>query len=218
MSERLRLPREWMQKSATPVWKAAAMAGWAVALLLGQCLVLVLAWAGPRTPQAPPPIAEAPPPPLVPRPPNDLQVSRSLARVRCLLAVGRSQEALSETIRCLTLCQRLKIDPPEELAGLFAETAAPAPPPPAPPSRRPVYRMAPPAPPRPSSVTGRVPGPAYPRALPPAIPQLRLARNTPTVEEPVLPPQLPTHDPYPTEDPFEPPPGPPLGPPPPPGY
>lgn len=214
MSERLRLPREWMQKSATPVWKAAAMAGWAVALLLGQCLVLVLAWAGPRTPQVPPPVTEAPPPPLVPRPANDLQVSRSLARVRCLLAVGRSQEALSETIRCLTLCQRLKIDPPEELAGLFAEEAAPASPPPAPPTRRTIAREIP-LPSQPTaSVAGRVPGPAYPRALAPTPP-----RASPgPIEEPELPPLLPTDDPYPSEDPFEPPPGPPLGPPPPPGY
>ncbi|MBN9414889.1 MAG: hypothetical protein J0I12_05585 [Candidatus Eremiobacteraeota bacterium] len=52
MSDKLVLPRDWNRKSVAPIWKAAAIAGWALAVLLGQCLVIVLAWEGLNRPAA----------------------------------------------------------------------------------------------------------------------------------------------------------------------
>lgn len=200
------LPRGWTQKSIGPIWKAAAIAGWAIAILLAQCLVMVLAWPGLTRP-APPPLAELPPPPPVaPKSHGDLEVANSMARIRCLVAVGRSQEALAETIRCLTLCQRLQIDPPAELPALFAETVtsisagddsheSPRPRPrpvrsapqaiPAEPG--PAYRAEAAAADQPGCVNGRLPGPGYPQAPP----RPRLAQLLPP---PYLPPPPPVPD------------------------
>ncbi|MBX3171400.1 MAG: hypothetical protein KF760_28590 [Candidatus Eremiobacteraeota bacterium] len=194
MSERLLLPREWAQKSIAPVWKWVAIAGWAIALLLAQCLIIVLA--RPGRPPAPPPLAKSPAPP--PKNHNDLEVARCLARLRCLVAVGRSQEALAETIRCLSLCQRLEIDPPIDLPVLFAQTVtslsnhsgeAPSRHPGARPARSP--RAAPPP------ELGRLPGPGYPQAPP----RPRLAQRPPVSGPyPMMPPPAP---PQPTGGPYE---------------
>lgn len=175
MSEKLVLPREWTQKSIGPLWKGAAIAGWAIALLLAQCLVIVLGWPCPGR-DAPPPSDRPAPPPLDSKHRGNLEVANSMARIRCLVAVGRTQEALAETIRCLTLCERLEIEPPAELPALFAETvtsisdhrdsqAAPRPVAPTPKVRpavatplveQPEASMA--------ACSGSLPGPAYPQA------------------------------------------------------
>lgn len=193
------------------MWKAAAIAGWALALLLGQCLVIVLAWGGLSRPTPPPPAAEPATTPVLPRTRGSLEVSRSLTRIRCLLAVGRSQEALAETIACLTLCQRLQIDPPEELPALIAETVT------RPPARG-VRRPEKPAPPVPSfspsiqqaavPLVGRVPGPAYPQASP----HSKADELPPIANSPAVYPAVPTRSfaaPPPPPDPFGPPPPPP---------
>ncbi len=91
-----------------------------------------------------------------------------MARIRCLLAVGRSQEALAETILCLTLCQRLQIDPPLELPELFAETVARAP---VRESHRPAVHNPPARPEQqpptpPPAVVGKLPKVTYPQANP----------------------------------------------------
>lgn len=202
MSEKLLLPREWTQKTIAPVWKGAAIAGWAIALLLAQCLVMVLARPG-RTAAPPPPVAELPAPSLAPRTHDDLEVARSVARIRCLVAVGRSQEALAETIRCLSLCQRLEIDPPADLPALFAQTvtsisAHPAEAAPSRPRPRPrPARPQPPSPPPelafqeeeiPNCRSGRLPGPGYPQAPP----RPRLAQLPPvSAPYPLTPPPPP---------------------------
>lgn len=201
MSEKLLLPREWTQKSIAPVWKWAAVAGWAMALVLAQCLVIVLVWPGGRPTTATPPLAETPPAALAPRNHGQLDVARSLSRIRCLVAVGRSQEALAETIRCLTLCQRLEVDPPADLPALFAQTVTsissqPAESPVRPhPRPRPAQPAPPPAPPEPTypshPVTcsaGRLPGPGYPQAAP----RPRLAQLPPVSGAyPFMPPPPP---------------------------
>ena len=180
VSEKLMLPREWTRKTQAPVWKAAAIAGWAFSLILAQCLVFVLAWPVLTRPPAPPPPPEAP----APAPPpaahsySEIQLANSLARVRCLVNVGRSQEALEEIIGCLTLCQRAQIDPPGELPALFARTVAslsrhdsPAARPAVKPGRSVAAASAAQNPLRPEEGTrlcGRMPGPGYPLAHPKA--------------------------------------------------
>lgn len=203
MSEKLLLPREWTQKSIGPIWKAAAVAGWTIAILLAQCLVMVLAWQGLNRP-APPPPPELPAPPIAPKAHDDLEVAHSMGRIRCLVAVGRSQEALAETIRCLTLCERLEIDPPAELPELFAETvtsisAHSASPASNPPNPRPARPRPTPPPPIAASLAyqpadppvcqnGRVPGPGYPQAPP----RPRLAQLPPIGQDyPLMPPPPP---------------------------
>lgn len=223
MSEKLLLPREWTQKTIAPVWKGAAIAGWAIALLLAQCLVMLLAWPGRPGPLTPPVAELPPPPPLAPRTRDDLEVARSVARIRCLVAVGRSQEALAETIRCLSLCQRLEIDPPADLPALFAQTVTsisdhPAKSAPTRPRPRPTRPLPPPPPLQlayQQETPGRLPGPGYPQAPP----RPRLAQLPPvSAAHPVMPPSLP----QPPSGRYEfqplPPSGPPHGPPPFPGY
>lgn len=193
MSEKLMLPREWTQKSIGPVWKAAALAGWAIAILLAQCLVMLLAWPGLRP--APPPPAELPAPRIAPKTHGDLEVAHSMARIRCLVAVGRTQEALAETIRCLTLCERLEIDPPAELPGLFAATvtsisAQPASSVSSPTNQRQAGARPAPRPPistPPACQNGRVPGPGYPQAPP----RPRLAQLPPVGQDYALMPPPP---------------------------
>jgi hypothetical protein len=237
------LPREWTRKTQAPVWKAAAIAGWAFSLILAQCLVIVLAWPGLTRPAPPPPPPPEPAPAVLPAPlpPGhngaEIQVSNSLARVRCLVNVGRSQEALAETIRCLTLCQRAQIDPPADLPALFAQTVThlsnrtehsfPRPTP------RPSVAAQPPAPTLPEvedtpPMCGRVPGCAYPLAH---RPHPKLAKDDlaqlPDAPPPMLPPApaaTSSDGPQPGPYPFQPnrrPQGPPPGggfPPPPPGF
>lgn len=203
MSQRLILPREWTQKTIAPIWKAAAISGWAFALILAQCLVLVLA--RPGRPPAPPP-----PPPAValpaPQPKHEeVLVANSMVRIRCLVKVGRSQEALAEIIRCLSLCQRTQTDPPVELPELFAAMVSS-------PSARSAGSAAshprpnplPPTPPDEvtTSVAGRLPGPAYPLAHPRTP---RLASNPPPIY-PEAPFQIipPDSAPYPYQPPFGP--------------
>lgn len=175
MSEKLVLPREWTRKTQAPIWKAAAIAGWAFSMLLAQCLVLVLAWPRGTQPVPPPPALAPPAPPPAAHNGEEIQVSNSMARIRCLVNVGRSQEALAETIRCLSFCQRAQIDPPGELPALFAQTVAGLPerrvtpkaeraatggPAPALPVQLAVPGPRPASPP----VCGRMPGCGYPQA------------------------------------------------------
>ena len=239
------LPREWTRKSQAPVWKAAAIASWAFSLILAQCLVIVLAWPGLTRPAPPPPPSapEVAAPAVLPVPlpaahnGAEIQISNSLARVRCLVNVGRSQEALAETIRCLTLCQRAQIDPPADLPALFAQTVTNLSNRPERPLRRPSVRPQPQpsSPPQPvieeeeraTSVCGRVPGPAYPLAhLPRPRYQNDNLAQLPEPPQPMSPPAQPPASradqpgPY-SFQPNRRPQGPPPGggfPPPPPGY
>lgn len=229
------LPREWARKSQTPVWKAAAIAGWVLSLILAQCLVMVLAWPGLVRPAPPPPpeapVAAIPSLPSVGRSREEMEVSNSMARIRCLLNVGRSQEALSETIACLTQCQRAQLEPPAQLSVLFAQTVASLssrtetsspnlPKRPQPQTRLPVASAAVTTEPMVAPVCGRVPGPSYPQAH---LKSPVLAQLPPPGPPPMLPPAPAQQQstPYP----FQPGPGGPRPggfpggfPPPPPGY